>query len=87
MEGHSTEDILKALSDSKSLDMFRSIAKGSVESEVLKDTKGLSKKQYYLRTRHLLKTGLIKRNKGSLFTYHFGCCCISCPARCRKGSQ
>jgi predicted transcriptional regulator len=44
--------------------MFRSIAKGSVESEVLKDTTGLSKKQYYLRTRQMLKTGLIKRNKG-----------------------
>ena len=64
MEGHSTEDILKAVSDSKSLAMFRSIANGSVESEVLKETTGLSKKQYYLRTRQLLKTGLIPRNKG-----------------------
>jgi predicted transcriptional regulator len=63
-ERHSVEDILKAVSDSKSLDMFRSLAKGSVESEVLKDTTGLSKKQYYLRTRQMLKTGLIKRNKG-----------------------
>lgn len=65
MEGHSTEDILKAVSDSKSLAMFRSIANGSVESEVLKETTGLSKKQYYLRTRQLLKTGLIQRNKGA----------------------
>jgi len=64
MEGHSTEDILKAVSDSKSLDMFRSIAKGSVESEVLKETKGLSKKQYYLRMRQLLKVGLVQRSKG-----------------------
>lgn len=64
MEGHSTEDILKAVADSKSLAMFRSIANGSVESEVLKETAGLSKKQYYLRTRQLLKTGLIQRNKG-----------------------
>ena len=36
IEGHSTEDILKAVSDTKSLAMFRSIANGSVESEVLK---------------------------------------------------
>jgi predicted transcriptional regulator len=64
MEGHSTEDILKAVADSKSLAMFRSIANGSVESEVSKETTGLSKKQYYLRTRQLLKTGLIQRNKG-----------------------
>jgi predicted transcriptional regulator len=64
MEGHSIEGVMKAVSDSKSLDMFRSIAKASVESEILKNTNGLSKKQYYLRTRQLLKTGLIKRNKG-----------------------
>ena len=64
MEGVSVEDVLKAVSDSKSLDMFRSIAKGSVESEVLKETKGLSKKQYYLRMRQLLKVGLVQRSKG-----------------------
>jgi predicted transcriptional regulator len=65
MEGVSVEDVLKAVSDSKSLDMFRSIAKGSVESEVLKATKGLSKKQYYFRMRQLLKAGLVQRIKGS----------------------
>jgi predicted transcriptional regulator len=65
MERVSVEDVLKAVSDSKSLDMFRSIAKGSVESEVLKETKGLSKKQYYFRMRQLLKAGLVQRIKGS----------------------
>ncbi|MGA9745662.1 MAG: hypothetical protein WBQ16_13700 [Nitrososphaeraceae archaeon] len=65
MERVSVEDVLKAVSDSKSLDMFRSIAKGSIESEVLKETKGLSKKQYYFRMRQLLKAGLVRRIKGS----------------------
>ena len=65
MERVSVEDVLKAVSDSKSLDMFRSIAKGSIESEVLKETKGLSKKQYYFRMRQLLKAGLVQRIKGS----------------------
>jgi predicted transcriptional regulator len=65
MEGVSVEEVFKAVSDSKSLDLFRSIAKGSVESEVLKQTKGLSKKQYYLRTKQLLRQGLIQRKKGS----------------------
>ena len=65
MEGVSVEDVMKAVSDRKSLDMFRSIAKGSIESEVLKLTKELSKKQYYLRMRQLLKAGLVKRIKGS----------------------
>jgi predicted transcriptional regulator len=64
MEGVSVEDVLKAVSDSKSLDMFRSIAKGSVESEVLKETRGLSKKQYYFRMRQLLNAGLVQRIKG-----------------------
>lgn len=65
IEGHSVGEIIHSISDSKSLDLFRSVAKGSVESEVLKQTKGLSKKQYYLRTKQLLKQGLIQRNKGS----------------------
>ena len=65
MERVSVEDVMKAVSDSKSLDMFRSIAKGSIESEVLKQTKGLSKKQYYFRMRQLLKAGLVQRIKGS----------------------
>ena len=65
MEKVSVEDVMKAVSDSKSLDIFRSIAKGSVESEVLKETKALSRKQFYTRTSQLLKQGLIQRNKGS----------------------
>jgi len=65
MEGVSVEDVMKAVSDTKSLDMFRSIAKGSIESEELKQTKGLSKKQYYFRMRQLLKAGLVQRSKGS----------------------
>ena len=64
MEGHSAEDILRAVSDSKSLGMFSSIARGSVESQLLKQTKGLSRKQYYLRTKQLLKAGLVQRIKG-----------------------
>jgi hypothetical protein len=65
IKGHSVGDIIHSIADSKSLDLFCSIAKGSVVSEVLKNTKGLSKKQYYLRTKQLLKQGLIQRNKGS----------------------
>lgn len=72
MEGHSVIDILQSISDNKSLDMFCSIAKNSLESEVLKRTKGLSKKQYYLRTRRLLQVGLVKRNKGSFSLTNFG---------------
>jgi hypothetical protein len=55
-------DILKSLSDSKSLEMFRSIARGNVGSEEL--IRGLSRKQYYFRMGQLLKAGLVQRIKG-----------------------
>ena len=65
IEGHSVGDIIQSISDSKSLDLFCSIAKGNMESEELKETKGLSRKQFYTRTSQLLKAGLIQRSKGS----------------------
>ncbi len=56
--------IMKAISDSKSLDIFRSIAKNDVESEVLKQTRGLTRKQYYSRMRQLVNAGVVERKKG-----------------------
>jgi hypothetical protein len=55
-------DILKSLSDSNSLEMFRSIARGNVGTDEL--IRGLSRKQYYFRMRQLLKAGLVQRIKG-----------------------
>ena len=65
IEGISVGDIIHSISDSKSLDLFCSIAKGNMESEELKETKGLSRKQFYTHTSQLLKQGLIQRSKGS----------------------
>ena len=70
---------MNAISDSKSLDIFCSIAKESVESGVLKVAKGLSRKQYYSRTSQLLKVGLIKKKKRSLLSYSLWRSDISCP--------
>jgi predicted transcriptional regulator len=64
MEGLAPQDVLKAIADTKCLDIFRTIAKGSVDSEVLKETKGLSKKQYYFRMKQLLNAGVVQRSKG-----------------------
>ena len=72
MKSQTVEDVMHAILDSKSLDMFCSIAKESVESEVLKETKGLSRKQYYSRTSQLLKVGLIKRKNGRFSLTAFG---------------
>jgi hypothetical protein len=40
--------------------------------DVLKGTKGLTRKQYYLRTKQLLKAGLFKRIKGRYSVTCFG---------------
>lgn len=80
MEGHSAIDILQSISDIKSLNMFYSIANNKVESEVLKRTKGLSKKQFYLRTRRLLQDRINKKEQGIFLAYKFWNSCISCSA-------
>jgi predicted transcriptional regulator len=64
MKANSPADIIEAIADNRSLDLFDSIAKGISESEQLKDSKGLTRKQYYSRTGRLLRVGLIKRSKG-----------------------
>jgi hypothetical protein len=72
MHGHSLLDVLKAIADSKSLKCFQSIAKGSVESEILKDKEGMSKKQFYMRTSQMMNAGIIRRVKGKFSLTNFG---------------
>jgi DNA-binding HxlR family transcriptional regulator len=72
MEQRSVVDILKAISDNWSLDIFQSIAKGTVESELLKQKEGLSNKQYYFKTRQLLDAGLVQRVKGRFSLTNLG---------------
>jgi hypothetical protein len=67
----SSADVLSALADSKLLDMFRTIAKGNVKSDDLKN-RGITKKQFYLRTAKLIKTGLVRRVKGHFLLTNFG---------------
>jgi hypothetical protein len=72
MEKHTLVDVLEAISDSKSLEIFRDIANGIVQSEVLKQKEGMSKKQYYMRTRQMVNAGIIKRVKGRFSLTNFG---------------
>jgi predicted transcriptional regulator len=72
MENHSLVDVLEAISDGKSLKIFKEIAKGTVESEILKEKVGITKKQYYMRTRQFLNTGLVSRVKGKFSLTNFG---------------
>jgi hypothetical protein len=72
LEKHSLVNVLEAISDSKSLEIFSEIAKGAVESEVLKQKEGMSKKQFYMRTRQMLNAGIIKRMKGKFSLTNLG---------------
>src|SRR5213593_791788 len=56
--------VINAIADDKSLSIFNSIAKGTVEGRKIQQTLGLSRKQYYSRTERLNKAGLISRRKG-----------------------
>jgi hypothetical protein len=72
MKDHSLLSVLKAIGDRRSLEIFQSIAQGTVESETLKNSDGMSKKQFYMRTRQMLDAGIIRRAKGKLSLTNFG---------------
>jgi predicted transcriptional regulator len=64
MSAPSQPEVLMALADRKSLEIFSSIAQGMAKINTLRQIKGLSRKQYYSRTALMLKNGLIKRRNG-----------------------
>src|SRR6266498_806952 len=72
MERHSIVGVLEAIADSKSLEIFHDMANGSVESDVLKQKEGISRKQFYSRMQRLMKAGLVKRIKGKFSLTNFG---------------
>ena len=58
------ENVLGAISDDKSLILFKTIANSKPNSEVLIATTQLTRKQYYSRMVRLMKTDLVKRKNG-----------------------
>ena len=74
-EGHyicSITDILKKISDDKSLNLFNRIADSDGDTYTLLKEMNLTTKQYYSRVTRLLNTGLIKRHKGKYSITLFG---------------
>lgn len=68
-----SSDVLKALSDPASMQLFKEIAtRQSVDSDSLMSTGGLTKKQYYTRLQRLSQRGLVSRKNGSLSVTSFG---------------
>jgi hypothetical protein len=76
--GISLADILKSISDDKSLSIFRTVGDKNSNGEISLKKLGLSCKQYYSRISAMLETRLIKRQGGRYYLTPFGkviyCC-------------
>jgi predicted transcriptional regulator len=65
-------DVLKAISDNRSLELFRIIALTKPDTDTLISKTKLTRKQYYSRMSSLTKAGLIKRKNGKHTLTAFG---------------
>jgi len=64
--------ILKTIADDKSLELFKNIAHGTINSEDLKNKTKLTRKQYYSRLSRMTKTGLVRKKSGKYLLTTFG---------------
>ena len=65
-------DVLEAMSDNRSLELFRTIALTRTDSDTLISKTKLTCKQYYSRMSRLMNAGLIKRKQGKYTLTAFG---------------
>ena len=67
------QDIINAISDKISLDIFKTIATQNItDSKALRRNLRLTTRQYYNRTSRMTKVGLIKRENGKYLLTSFG---------------
>ena len=65
-------DVLKAISDNRSLELFRIVALTRPDADILISKTKLTRKQYYSRMSDMTKAGLLKRKRGKYFLTSFG---------------
>lgn len=68
----SVSNILRAISDDKSIVLLNTIALASGNSDILISSLKLTRKQYYSRISVLIKAELVKRQNGKYFLTSFG---------------
>lgn len=68
----SVSDILSAISDDRSLVLFKTIVLASGDSSILTSRLNLTRKQYYSRLSDLINAGLVRRMNGKYFVTSFG---------------
>src|SRR5690606_21975606 len=64
--------VLRTIADDKSLDLFKTIAEGTIDSENLKSRTRLTRKQYYSRLSRMTKAGLVRKKSGKYLLTAFG---------------
>ena len=67
-----TYNVLSAISDKQSLELFRYIAVTNGDSDSLRTKINLTRKQYYSRLSRMTKAGLVKRKNGKHSLTAFG---------------
>jgi predicted transcriptional regulator len=65
-------DVLKAISDKRSLELFRIVALTKSDTDILISKTKLTRKQYYSRMSRLMNAGLMKRKNGKYTLTAFG---------------
>jgi hypothetical protein len=83
----SVTDIHKALSNEPAVSLFRSIAMGKSDPELLKSDLKLSPKQYYSRLAALSNCYLVKKRSGKLTLTSFGKLVYDTESTIEKGLQ
>ena len=68
----SVSDIIRAISNDKSLVLFNTIALAGEDSSIMISRLNLTRKQYYSKISELTNAGLIQRNNGKFFLTSLG---------------
>ena len=64
--------VLRTIADDKSMELFKTIAQGTIDSENLKNKAKLTRKQYYSRLSRMTKAGLVRKKSGKYLLTAFG---------------
>jgi predicted transcriptional regulator len=64
--------VLRTIADDKSMELFKTIAQGKIDSESLKSKTKLTRKQYYSRLSRMIKAGLVRKKSGKYLLTTFG---------------
>lgn len=68
----SSASVLRTIADEKSMELFKTIALGTITSDSLKSRTKLTRKQYYSRLARMTKAGLVRKKSGKYLLTAFG---------------